>query len=207
MKKIVCLILALCCVLSFAACSNTETTDPEQAFFDVIAASNPTKITTLTSYNIEGEKEPFVGSYDTKIEEDGFVFEYSYMRYARVGDVEKENVVVDGNIATVSGVVYYANGKYSTDNENWSAEAPAVTSNQFKLNIAKENLGEYKFNDAKTTLSTTVTAEQLAALLGVTLTANSDIALSISTNGSYLTLISISYTTDNATVKIETSYS
>ena len=78
---------------------------------------------------------------------------------------------------------------------------------QPKLNLDRELLGEYEMNEAKTSLTATLSAEDASALLGMNISATSDVVIKISTNGTYLTLISISYTKGTSTFRVDTSYS
>ncbi len=206
MKKIVCLLLALTLVFAFVSCNEQEE-DPDKAFFEAVAATNPTKIKTLTYYTVTGESTPLAGEYETVIMDTGFVFDYSFQRYATLEDAEDENTVINGNIVTESGKLYFKDGKYSFDNENWFVEAPDVAMSRINLNISKDTLGEYEINDAKTNVTATLSAEAAETLLGIKLAASSDVVVSISTNGTYLTLVTVSYSTANASVTITTSYS
>jgi beta-glucanase (GH16 family) len=73
--------------------------------------------------------------------------------------------------------------------------------------IHLSKLGDYEMNDAKTTLTATLTVEKAAEVLGMTLNATSDVVITVSTNGTYLTRVSIEYTKGEASVRIDTSYS
>ena len=122
MKKILCLILALCCVLSTAliitSCDKggaapqdpaTQTEDPDKAFFDAVAASRATEIKTLTYYTYideDGEEKSFNGTFETSIKANGdFVFDYTYQRAAKISDVNDPAVTLDGNVATIPGTI------------------------------------------------------------------------------------------------------
>lgn len=226
MKKIICLILALCCIFSttllFASCDKggdvapqgpaTGGEDPDKVFFDTVAKSKATEIKTITYYTYlteSGDEVSFNGTFETSIAANGdFVFAYTYQRIATFEDIGDPLVKIDGNIATVGPLnLYYSNGKYSYDNENWFVEAPAVTNEQPKLNLTKEALGTYLINDAKTSVTATLTPEAAAAVLGMTIDATSDVVIQITTNGSYLTRLTVSYEKGDARVKIDTSYS
>lgn len=208
MKKIVALILALSCIFAMSSCFFNKEEDPDKAFFDIVAATKPTEIKTLTYYTEEG-KDPFNGKFETTVLNDSgdFIFKYTYTRIATFEDVGAEGVVIDGNIASVSGMVYCKNGKYSTDGETWFSEVPSTIGNQPKLNLERSKLGEYVMNDARTTLTATLTPDEAAEILGMYIDATSDITLVVSTNGSYLTRVSVSYEKDGASVTVNTSYS
>ncbi len=214
MKKILSLILALSCIFSclFAITScddgnGGEVEDPDKAFFDAVAGSKASEIKTLTYYTVEGE-DPFNGSYETSIKPNGdFAFKYKFTRIATLEDAENPDVVIDGNRATISGTVYYSAGQYSYDQVSWFTEAPAVTVNHPKLDLDREKLGEYVMNDAKTSLTATLSAEDASSVLGMAIDATGDVVIKISTNGTYLTLVSITYDKGDAKVRVDTSYS
>ncbi len=205
MKKIVCLLLAITCVFCFASCGGEEV-DPDQIFFDTVASSTPERIKTLTSYTVEGE-EPLNGTFETAKNGDGFVFSYSYQRYAELKDASNPDITVEDGIASAEGRVYYENGRYSKDRETWFSESPAVMAGKIDLNLDKEALGSYVMNEEKTSLTATLTAEAAEAVLGIKLTGAGDVTVTVSTNGTYLTRVLVSYYTENAYVTINTSYS
>lgn len=199
MKKILCLILVVCCAASLFACGG-DGDELDRAFFDTIANSKPTNITTLTNYAVSGE-DSLGGEFQTLIGEDGFEFTYSYERYARIEDAAESNKV------TVEGTVIFKNGLYSTDGGlTWGAELPDVDALNFKLNITAENLGEYTLSSDNTELNTTLSADKAEALLGIKLDTASDVEVTVKTNGKYLTRVMVYYTTERASVSIETSY-
>ena len=202
MKKIVCLILALCCASFLFACNGgSGANGADQAFFDVIESSVPTRITTLTNYTGEGF-DPLGGQFVTVMKSDGFEFTYSYERFAKVEDA------AEGNEITVEGSVIYKNGLYSTDDgASWSAEAPDVDAMGYALNATADTLGDYTISEDGTELTTTLTVEEAKALLGIEINANSNVEVVIKTNGKYLTRVMVYYTTESASVSIETSYS
>ncbi len=205
MKKIICFILAISCIFCFASC-NEKDVDPNQVFFDTVAASKPLRIKTIESYAPDGET-PLTGLYETVMSDEGFVFTYSFQRYAVLGDEENDNVVVNGNIATVAGAVHYKDGRYSEDGVNWGSAAPDNDALRIKLNLDKELLGSYTIDENKTSITATVSAEDAEEILGLKLTkASSDIMISVTTNGTYLNGVVVTYLTENATVTISTSY-
>ncbi len=197
MKKIICLLLVLTCAFTLFSCADKEI----EAHIELVNASNPTNITTHTSY--VSEEETLSGRFVTAIEDDVCTMTYSYERLA--------DPVLDGGedrIKEVEGTVYYKDGKYSEDGENWSAASPDnnLVNIVFDLNV--KNLGDCTLSSDGKTLSTTLNAEQAQKVLGLTLPASEEgISLSITHNGTYLSYIVISYvSTSGANVMIETSY-
>lgn len=213
MKKILSLILALSCVFTcifaMSSCNkgNEGAGDPDKAFFDAVAASKATEIKTLTYYTVEGE-EPFNGRFETSIKENGdFTYSYSYTEVAKLENVGDPTATIDGNRVTFADVIEYKGGRYYSADGTELPGIPADAEKQPKLNLSKDLLGEYVMNDTKTSLTATLSPQEAEAVLGVALGATSDVVIKISTNGTYLTLVSISYEKDTAKCRIDTSYS
>ena len=180
----------------------------DSAFFDVVEESKSTEIKTLTYYTVEGVGT-FTGTYTTTMlgSEGDFKLEYSYTRIATLEDLNASGVTIEGNIATVSGTVNYKAGKYSTDGLTWFEQAPAVTENQPKLNLDSKKLGDYVINEDKTSITATLTAAEAAEVLGVAIDASSDVVITVSTNGTSLNRLTVTYTNGTTKVRIDTSYS
>jgi hypothetical protein len=184
-------------MFALASCGGGEIGE----FTAVVNNSSPTKITTHT-YILSDNGEELNGSFVTEINENGSTLYYEYERNAIPGVDSSPTPVM-----TVKGTVYYKDGKYSTDGKSWSADAPDVTAFSFKLDLNKENLGEYELK--RNTLSTTLTVENAEKVLGIKLgnVADDSISFKVKTNGSYLTGVEISYTsTTGESVYIDTSY-
>lgn len=195
MKKFICLLIALTCVLGLISCS----ADPAEAFVTIVNDSKPTKITTLTSIN-DGE-ETLTGKYETVIDGQNSVMSYRYDRYATVEEA------ADSYIKTVEGTVYYKDGLYSEDNVNWESASPDVATSQVALNLDAKLLGDYTISKDGKTLTTTVTSEQAEKLLGVDVDASDDkVTITVVHNGKYLSTVTVAYTTATASVTIDTSY-
>lgn len=199
MKRIISVLLVVICVFSLFSCGEADDV------ISIVNSSKPTKITTQTTYN--SENDTLVGSFVTTVNGSDSELVYEYQRYATV----EEGVSADdpdAYIKTLSGVVYYKDGKYSTDNENWTTEAPDATAMQVKLNLTEKNLGNYKVSKDGKTLTATTTADKASKMLGVTISANSDVEIVIKHDGTSLRSITVSYSTENAEyVEISTSYS
>ncbi|MBO5879077.1 MAG: hypothetical protein J6Q68_00795 [Clostridia bacterium] len=214
MKKIICLLLIIGCSFALFACDDGSTTQtpppeteklPDAEFFDMVALSDPNKITTQTTTADKATSKSYSGTYETLIADDGTVvynYEYQYAREASL-----ENLGELGSTAVKSGTVLYANGLYSEDNgQTWVAGAPDVDIISVKLDLNREYIGEYKMSKDGKTLTTTVSAENAAKILGISVNATSDVTIKIYTNGTYLSRISVDYSNKNATIKIDTSY-
>lgn len=196
MKKILCLALLLVCAFSFFSCAGAT-----DAFIEVVNTSKPTKIVSITHFKPAGEAA-LEGEFITTVKEDMITFEFEYQRFAEIAPGATDRV------ETVKGTVYYKDGKYSTDGENWFTEAPEVGLGHIGLNLTPANLGDFTITKDQRTLFTTLTAEQAQALLGINVISvdENGVYLTIDTNGTKLVKTSVSYSTGNAEVSIETSY-
>ena len=197
MKKFICLILALTCAFSLFSCGNSRVDD----IIEIVNSSEPDNIKTFTTYTSGGQL--LSGSFNTDITGSEYVTTYSYQRYA--------DPLVDGGdayIKTVEGTVYYSNGKYSVDGENWSITAPDSNVINIKFKISAKKLGKAVVSSDGKTLTATISAADAYSMLGVNLSANdAGVTLKISTNGTNLTYVTISYVTaSEASVVIQTSY-
>ena len=207
MKKLVSLLLALTCVFALFSCASGDVKDVAK----LVNGSQPTKIITLTTHD-DGE-EKLSGKYETLIEGANSVYTYEYQRYQTViSGVQSGNTDF---IETKKGTVYYKDGAYSTDGENWFTELPDVDAMSMKLNINPKHLKNPKFSDDKKVLTATVAAKNTEAMFGVALNADENgVTVVIEHDGIYVRKITISYTalldeTGDATldVTIQTSYS
>lgn len=200
MKKTVCLILALVCAFALVSCDSAV-----DLYISVVNNSEPTKIITQTAYN-DGSVN-LAGRFETTINGNDTEMKYTYQRYATV----EEGVAADdpdGYIKTVEGVVYYKDGKYSTDGESWFVEVPDTAALQVKLELVEKYLGEYVISKDGKTLTTTVSSEDAEAILGIPVNATEDgVKIEIVHDGTLLRSISVYYSTEYAqSVSIETSY-
>ncbi len=195
MKKFICLLIALTCVLGLISCG----ADPADEFIALVNDSAPTKITTLTSIN-DGE-ETLTGKYETVIDGQNSEMSYRYDRYATVEEAS------DSYIKTVEGTVYYKNGLYSEDGENWVSATPDAAAQQVALNLSSKLLGDYTISKDGKTLTTTVTSKQAEKILGVNVNASDDkVTITVVHNGTYLSTVTVAYTASAGSVTIDTSY-
>lgn len=200
MKKIICLILALCCVFSLVSCDRDA-----KKFIELVNASQPTKILTITSFN-DGERK-LTGKFDTTIDGNDFELTYNYQRYTTPAEGIAANDP-EGFLTTEEGTIYYKGGKYSEDGENWVTEIPDAAAQQVKFAFDAKNLGDYTISKDGKTLTASVTSEQAEAMLGINVAATENVEITIQHDGTYLRSVQIYYITDNAeAVDISTSYS
>lgn len=217
MKKIICLLLLITCSFALFACGNDpedpnggENTPPEVVlpdaeFFDMVANSDPNKITTVTNTTDKSTNKTYNGMYVTSIASDGSItYEYEY-EVAKKASLE--NIGSAGSTEVKKGTVVYASGLYSVDGgETWVAGAPDVELIDVKLDLNRDYIGEYKMSKDGKTLTATVNAENASKILGVNVNAKGNVTIKVVTNGTYLAKISVSYANANASVTIDTSY-
>ena len=170
--------------------------------YDIVAASQPTKVTTEVSYaTIDGDT--LTGFYTTSVSGSDTVFEYEYQRLAT-----PEESVKDGNVnrvKTINGVIYYHDGVYSNgDNTEWKPGTGSAI--DLKFNIKEEYLKDIQFNEDGTVLTANITPENAKNVLGSDIGAVDDINIVVETNGVNLTLVTISCITQIGELAIRTSY-
>ncbi len=197
-KRILCLILAMACVLALFSCGGPSA----DAFIKIAGTSSPTKVTTLTT--VDDGEETLTGRFETTIY-DAAHSETKY-QYQAYGDPLVDGL--DDYIKDISGTVYSMNGLYSVDGENWTTDIPDAATLQVQFNITKKNLGRISVSDDGKTLTTTVTAAQAKDILGIDIAATEDgVALTIIIDDVYLREVSFSYATENAeNISVSTRY-
>ena len=207
MKKILALLLAVCCIFAVASCKDDSsepagaTAEQVSAIANVINSSNPTSIVTITEYAY-GE-DVYKGMFETKIDKnpEKSVFTFSYARPARVEDASESNTV------TVAGTVYYNKGQVSVnDGDSWVAAGSGYVELDISLEASK--LKSYTVSEDGGTLTATATAENAKRILGTTVSAEGDVTIVITTNSVYLYNVRVTYTAKDtgASVVIDTSY-
>ena len=203
MKKTVSLILALSCLFVMIASLVSCGGGAKSNIFAIANNSEPTKIVTEVYYK-DAKKTTLNGRYVMQIEGNNSIFEYEYSRYRTI-----EEGVADGShdpIKTLTGTVYFKDGKYSTDGEKWDSKA--VTAVDLKFDLKEEYLTDITYNEDGTVLYATMTPENAVKAIGTDLSCSESVYIEVKTNGTNLTFITLSCTTkQGATMKIVTSYS
>ncbi len=207
MKKIISLILTLTlafsCFAVLTACGDEEE-DTSPTVYEIVKTSAPTKIVTMVTF-VDANGEDLGGTYTMQIQGEDSIFEYEYRRYRT-----PEEGVAEGStdpIKTVSGKVYYKDHLYSSsEGDEW--DASATLSSDVKLDLQEAYLTSPTVSEDGTTLTATLTAENALKVFGTDLSANGDIAITVTTNGTNLTGIVLTCTTaSGAEVIVRTSYS
>lgn len=209
MKKLLCLLLALVCMLACVSC-NKDKDDGEdgasanvETIAQIIDNSNPTQIVTKVDYIPVGESS-ISSSYVTERDEANgiYAFSFKYSRKAMVGELLPDDIKV------VEGTVWYnADGTVtSTSGDTWSKE-DAVGYLPEMINIGETSFKSYEFLNGGEDLKGVVEAKDGKRVFGSDIGAASDIEVEIDTNGNYLYNVKITYFfSSGAQVQITTSY-
>nr|MBQ8890805.1 hypothetical protein [Clostridia bacterium] len=200
MKKTLSLLLALLmlvsCVLAMVSCRKS-------AIYELAANSAPTVIVTAVDY-IDADGTQLIGDYTMSIEGDNSIFEFLYQRYRL-----PEDGVADDTYEMIKekkGTIYYKDGAYSTDGDEYEAEAP--TAIQLRFNLDKDYLKDISISENDTVLTAKISPENAKHVLGTDLKAAGDISITVKTNGVNLTMVFVECVAVNgATVSVRTSYS
>ena len=200
MKKTLSLLLALLmlvsCVLAMVSCRKS-------AIYELAANSAPTVIVTAVDY-IDADGTQLIGDYTMSIEGDNSIFEFLYQRYRL-----PEDGVADDTYEMIKekkGTIYYKDGAYSTDGDEYEAEAP--TAIQLRFNLDKDYLKDVSISEDDTVLTAKISPENAKHVLGTDLKAGGDISITVKTNGVNLTMVFVECVAVNgATVSVRTSYS
>ena len=209
MKKIICLLLAIVTVFVFVSCGEPcavcvdENADgkcdvceldyvsPENVIFNMVAASNPTTVKTVTEAAIDGVS--YIGVYDTVIYDDGsFTYTYTQERPVHIDEDIEESAV------TEEGTLVYKNGVYTLNDEE-VVGAPDVAYLNIKMAITKENIPECKVDPTGRELTATISAAACKVIFGINVNAE-NVSLTVKTNGTRLHQIVLSYEDVNGVV-------
>lgn len=200
MKKIVCLMLMLVLAFSMVSCGggSNEGDAARDALLEMAVSANPTKIAAVSAY-VVSDTEAYNGSYTMQVEGNDSIFNFSYERRATVAEQ------ADGMKVTVEGVVYYKDGLYSYDGEEWDSEAPSAIKLDFNLDAALFESCTVATDG--NSLTATVTGENIAKVLGSALDVDGAVTITVITNGTYLSRVEVEYkTVGGATVTVDTTY-
>ncbi|MBQ8372334.1 MAG: hypothetical protein IJX38_05320 [Clostridia bacterium] len=169
----------------------------------LVASAAPTKVVTKATI-VAANGDDLSSSLITEIEGSNSISTYTYKYYPTPAE-SLENGSFD-RIATKTDVIYYKNGLYSVDGgASWEAAAPSALSVKFDLDEAY--LTGAQLDDDGTVLTATVNSENAVNIFGTDMEAESDIAITVTTNGVNLYMVELSYTTaSGATVEIQTTY-
>lgn len=199
MKKLISLVLVLVCVLALAACAPTADTGTKDIFALAEAKATPTRIVTGVKYLSDGTA--YEGRYVTESEGQNAIMTYSYQRPARLDEM------ADSEMKTVTGKLYYKDGKVSSDGATYETESLGWTGVGFTL--VKDALTEIRLSEDGRELTAQVAPANAEQVFGSAIeTDGTDILLTVKSNGTHLTAVNIAYTAKSgAQVTIDTSRS
>lgn len=180
-----------------------------KAFFDAIAAAEPTVITTMSSISVDNT--PYVTIYRTTITEDGFIHDVTSEREATFEDDSDEAKITEWTRIVYAGGIYTKYVKHSESEEFTDGVAlsmpPVIEYVNVKNNITVENITDYTMSRDGATLTAELTPELCETVFGAEVSADT-VKLTVKTIGGRLSAIEVQYTAANgAVVNVTTSYS
>ena len=194
------LVLALGCVFSFASCKK------ESAIYGLVASASPTKTVTLTDYTA-ADGTIYEGEFIMSVEGNNSIFYFHYQRPSTVeeGMADVEAGKKPASRRELEGNIYFKDGKFSEDGDQWTAEAPSTTI--FSFDLKAEYLTGATTSDDGNTLTAEMTPEKAVKVLGTDLQPQGNVKITVKTNGVSLSKVVLQYVTaDGASVTIDTSY-
>lgn len=224
MKKIIAIILAAACIFAFASCGdsgNNEKTLGEavESFKQMYAISEPTKIITnhttqIGNVTLIGEETLVTGTIDGKV---ATVYEYWYEELTSIDEGGGEIIYDVKNV--ISGSEEYLEGEgVRIDGGSWKKNGLnfAPSQGDIAINISESLIKDASFTE--TTLSFTVSAENVEEVFGEGTEIEGDVKVSISSDGAVITGIIIQYVVEgeinddditypDLVISISTSYS
>ena len=200
MKKIIALILTLCCVFSFAACGNDETaSDGIAEFTAMYAVSAPTKVATtysvkLGNVNVSGTSVLTAGTLNDGSSATVLVYDYSELDTISNGAGE----VITPISTKSSGSREFVEGKGErVDGGSWDPNGFnfAPTAGSLGISLSKETVKNptYSVNGKTHTLSFTVEEANTGAVFGPDYEIFGDATVVITADGAVITGITVSY--------------
>ena len=143
------------------------------------------------------------GNYSTVTDGTDAIFDYTYQKM----NTPAESLAT-GNfdpIVTYSGTIYYKDGAYSSSNgDEW---VPGTgTAYNLKLNFDNNLFKSAKNSEDGLSFEIQMNAEALKAFLGTDLNVSGLATVTVSHNGTNLTFVTITCSTENGTLTIRNSY-
>ena len=180
---------------------NDNVAQPTVDIYEISNKSKPTKVTTEVSY-VTTAGDTLSGYYVTTIDGNDTIFEYTYDRLYTPAESIEEGTA--DRVKTLSGVIYYHDGVYSGDQEDW--KPGSGTAMELKFHLSSGDLKNPTISEDGTILTAKVSPENAAKIIGTDIRAVEDIDLVVETNGVNLTMITISCRTATGSMTIRTSY-
>jgi len=206
MKKIIALILALCCVFAVVSCNGDapEEVDGVKEFTRLYSVSAPTRVETsytalLGTVPLKGSQTLVTGSLSDGREATQLTYSYYKLQDVASGAGSVITPIIGKD--PISGSREYVKGEGERYNGGaWDAAgmnfAPKAGSIAKKLDETKIKDVVYSENGGKKTLSFTVEADNTSDVLGEGYEVLSDVSVVITADSAVITGITISYTAD-----------
>ena len=209
MKKIIALILALCCVFAISSCgfidglfgNDDEEVDGIAVFKQLYSVSEPTKVVTnyttlIGGVTLKGNSTLATGAINNGKTATVLTYSYEVLQSVQSGATEVVTPIMGD---PVTGSREYVEGRGERiDGGAWDAEgqdfAPKAGSIAINLDETKLTDCTYSASGDIKTLSFTVLAENVEAVFGADSEISSDVTVVITANAAVVTGISISYT-------------
>ncbi len=197
MKKIIALVLALCCVFLLVACrdDNGDVKPSLAPYKNAVEKTSPTSVTLTTTLTTELYDEPLTGEYYITFAEDGSAtVEYTYTLFNEVASDALENPVIEySGTATID-----ANGNVTGDAEI-GGQLTAAAAVSFNLDDSKMT-----YTVSAGTLTANIKAENTEAVLGAS--TGADTVLTVTVAGGVVVGSTITYQTDFGPAVITCTY-
>jgi len=199
MKKITCFVLVLLMLLGMASCDWKKNDTIE-----IAGISEASKITSIVTY-VDGNGT-LTNEYVTEIDHENqrAIFTYATQRYATFEEAS------DTRIVTENGTIHYNVGSMEMTpdgGETWVTTDDISLS--FNLKLRPEQFKTYESYDDGNSAVATLAPSQTLSVLGTEIQTkdNSDINVSIVSNGTYVYNVDFDYTAvSGAKVLVKTTY-
>ena len=196
MKRIVALLIALTLVFALVSCGDEVTgLDTVNSIYE---NSEPTKVVTVMTQNVGSMQ--LTGTYTLTVGQIDGKSATSYVAEYQEFDTVENNTgeYVNGPLVTVVESKEYVEGRglrvnggrWDTNGDNFAPEKGS-----WELVLTEELVGEYTFED--NVFTCVLTAENANTVFGGSTEFDSDVELSITTNGVEITGVSFSYVIDS----------
>ncbi len=210
MKKFICLLMVVACMLTMASCNlfNKDGGNGDDAqksdvakIADIVSGSEPTRIVSHVDYLVGGKN--LKGIYTTQVDRASgkSQFDFSYEKMSLVSDQNPS-----GGYVTVAGTVCYAaDGSVSSESGDvWVSAGTGYL--PYSLSLSEARFASYTVSEDGKILTAEIAPTEAKRAFGVDIESTGNISLTVETDGTYLHYVTVTYATENATVTVKTSY-
>ena len=205
MKKLIILLLVFS-LLSLTSCGLLKkvglVSDVAADICEIANNSNPTKVTTEVSFTTN-QGDSLSGYYVTTTDGTTTIFDYYYEKLAT--PEESLQLGNSDRIIKSEGSVTYKDGAYyDAAGDAW--KPGTGTAFDLRFNIDQDLLKDVVVSEDGYSFEAKVSPEDLVSIIGTNLNATGDATLTVETNGTNLTIVTVSCTTANGSLTVRTSY-